>query len=103
VTPKPVPGVHGATAYFGDYFVRTLGRDSLASFHLRSGFDYGHVGYAEARNFIDGRRSIAEIHDAVAAEIWAEGYPPEQAIGLEETERYMKMLEAAGLITLEHR
>lgn len=103
IVPVPRPDVHGTTAYFGNYYVRTLGRDKLASFKLRGGFDYGHVGYAEARNFMDGRRSIREIHDAVAAELWSEGYPESQAIGLDEVERYAKMLEAAEVVTLERR
>jgi hypothetical protein len=61
------------------------------------------IGYAEARNFMDGHRSLREIYDAVAAEVWSEGYPADQAIGLDELERYSQMLEAAGLITLVHR
>jgi hypothetical protein len=103
IIPVPRPGVHGTTTYFGNYFVRTLGREKLASFKLRSGFDYGIIGYAEARNFMNGHRSLLDIYNAVAAEVWSEGYPTDQAIGLDELERYARMLDAAALVTLTHR
>jgi hypothetical protein len=103
IVPVLRPGVHGTTAYFGGYFARTLGSKKLASFKLRGGFDYGIIGYAEARNFMNGSRSLLDIYNAVAAEVWYEGYPPDQAIALDELERYAEMLEAAGLVTLTHR
>lgn len=103
IVPVLRPGVHGTTAYFGGYFVRTLGNKKLASFKLRGGFDYGIIGYAEARNFMNGHRSLLDIYNAVAAEVWYEGYPADQAIELDELERYAQMLEAAGLVTLTHR
>jgi len=98
--PIPVPGKLGTTAYFGDYYGRTLGAERLASFDLRPGFDYGNIGYSETKNFIDGRRSILDIHAATEAEIWSEGYPSSHRIGLEEAERFIRMLEAAGLVTI---
>jgi hypothetical protein len=101
--PAPATGVHGTTAYFGDYFMKKLGREKLASYKLRSGFDYSLMGYAEARNFIDGKRSILEIYQAVEAELWSEGYPQAQKMTLDETARYIDMLEAAGLITSSRR
>ena len=103
LVPVPVPGVMGTSAYFGDYYEKVLGREKLQSFGLKPGFSYGHVGYTEAHNFINGRSSILEIHDAVAAELWSEGYPAGHAISLTEVAAYIRMLEAAGTITLERR
>ena len=103
IVPAPALGVHGTTAYFGDYLVTKLGREKLAAYKLRPGFDYSLVGYAEARNFVDGHRSILDIYQAVEAELWSEGYPPAQQMTLDETARYMDMLEAAGLITSARR
>jgi hypothetical protein len=80
-----------------------LGKDKLDSYGLKTGFSYGHVGYTEAHNFINGRRSILEIHEAVAAELWSEGYPSGHDISLAEVAAYMRMLEAAGVITIEKR
>jgi hypothetical protein len=81
--------------------VKTLGREKVASYRLRPGFDYSQIGFAEARNFIDGKRSALYIYDAVSAEIWWGGYPPNQAIAPDELERYLQMLSASGLITLQ--
>lgn len=103
LVPKPAPGVWGKSSYFGDYYLKVLGQEKLDSFHLRPGFSYGIVGYTEAHNFIDGRLSILEIHQATAAELWSEGYPSEHDVTLTEVADYMRMLEAAGIITIEKR
>ncbi len=103
LVPVPVPGIMGTSAYFGNYYERVLGKEKLESFGLKPGFAYGHVGYSEAHNFINGRRSILEIYEAVAAELWSEGYPAAHYLALDEVGRYMRMLEAAGVIGLKKR
>ena len=99
--PKPVPGIMGTSAYFGNYYEKVLGKEKLGSFELAPDFAYGHVGYTEAHNFINGRRSILEIYQAADSELWSEGYPAAHAISLREVASYMRMLEAAKVITLE--
>ncbi|MEW5901286.1 MAG: DUF4910 domain-containing protein, partial [Acidobacteriota bacterium] len=101
--PVPVPGVLGTSAYFGNYYEKVLGKEKLASFGLKPDFSYGHLGYTEAHNFIDGRRSVQEIYEAVAAELWSEGYPAQHEISLGEVAAYMRMLEAAKVITLRKK
>ena len=101
--PKPVPGIMGTSAYFGNYYEKVLGKERLESFGLAPDFSYGHVGYTEAHNFINGRRSVLEIHQAVESELWSEGYPAAHGISLREVASYMRMLEAAKVITLEKR
>ncbi len=103
LVPKPVPGVLGTSAYFGNYYEKVLGKEKLGSFGLAPDFSYGHVGYTEAHNFINGRRSVLGIHRAVEAELWSEGYPAAHGISLREVASYMRMLEAAKVITLERR
>jgi hypothetical protein len=103
LVPKPVPGIMGTSAYFGNYYEKVLGKEKLESFRLAPDFSYGHVGYTEAHNFIDGQRSILEIHQAVESELWSEGYPAAHGISLREVASYMRMLEAAKVITLEKR
>jgi aminopeptidase YwaD len=49
----------------------------------------------ELRNFIDGKRTIAEIRDAVSAE-----YEP---IPLADVENYMKFLEKLGMVEIKNR
>lgn len=100
LVPTPVPGILGTSAYFGGYYEKVLGRERLASFQLNPNFAYGVMGYTEAHNFIDGQRSILEIYNATAAELWSEGYPHSHDISLAEVNRYMRMLEAAKVITL---
>jgi hypothetical protein len=103
LVPVPVPGVLGTSAYFGNYYEKVLGKEKLESFGLKPDFSYGHVGYTEAHNFIDGKRGILEIYEATAAELWSEGYPPAHTITLGEVANYMRMLEAAGVITIRPR
>jgi|GEM_PF-823132 len=103
LVPVPLPGVMGTSAYFGDYYEKVLGKEKLESFGLSPDFAYGHMGYTEAQNFVDGRRSILDIYRATASELWSEGYPPSHGITLEEVERYVRMLEAAKVIRLEKR
>jgi aminopeptidase YwaD len=103
LVPKPVPGVMGTSAYYGNYYEKVLGREKLESFRLAPDFSYGHVGYTEAHNFIDGRRSILEIYRSTDSELWSEGYPAAHGIALPEVARYMRMLAAAGVITLERK
>jgi hypothetical protein len=93
----------GTSAYFGNYYEKVLGKEKLESFRLAPDFSYGHVGYTEAHNFIDGRRSILEIYRSTDSELWSEGYPAAHGITLSEVARYMRMLAAAGVITLEKK
>jgi len=93
----------GKSSYFGDYYEKVLGKEKLSSFKLNPNFSYGQVGYTEAHNFIDGKRSVLEIYQAVAAELWSEGYPPLHDITLTEVSNYMRMLEAAKVITIKKR
>ena len=101
--PKPVPGIMGTSAYFGNYYEKVLGKEKLDSFGLAPDFAYGHVGYTEAHNFIIGRRSILEIYQAADSELWSEGYPAMHGISLLEVANYMRMLQAARVITLEKK
>lgn len=101
--PAAVSGMMGTSTYFGDYYEKVLGKEKLASYALNSSFSYGVVGYAEAHNFINGRLSILEIYQATSAELWSEGYPRQHDITLREVANYMRMLEAAKIITLERR
>jgi len=101
--PQPVPGIMGTSAYFGNYYEKVLGKENLELFVLAQDFAYGHVGYTEAHNFIDGRRSILDIHRAVESELWSEGYPAAHGITLREVTNYLRMLEAAGVITIKKK
>jgi len=103
LVPKPVPGMMGTSSYFGDYYEKVLGKERLASFNLKPDFAYGHLGYVEAHNFINGRRSILDIYKATVCELWSEQYPPAHAISLREVADYMNMLEAAKVITLDKK
>jgi hypothetical protein len=49
----------------------------------------------EIRNFIDDRRSILEIRDAVSAEF--------RPIPLIDIENYIKVLEIGGMVTIEKK
>jgi hypothetical protein len=93
----------GTSSYHGGYYEEVIGKEKFASFKLSPGFSYGIIGYTEAHNFVDGKRSILEIYQATAAELWSEGYPSLHNITLEEVSNYMRMLEAAKVITITTR
>ena len=61
----------------------------LPEYHLGKYEDF------EISNFIDGRRSILEIRNAVSAEF--------RPIPLKDVENYIKVLEIGGRVTLEKR
>jgi len=99
--PIPIPGIMGTSSYHGNYYEKVLGKEKLSTFNLRPNFSYGIVGYTEAHNFINGKKSILEIFEATSAELWSEGYPEAHNITLEEVTNYMRMLEAAKIIALK--
>lgn len=101
--PVPVPGIMGTSSYFGDYYLNVLGREKLDSFGLNPNFSYGIIGYTEAHNFIDGKNSILEIYQATSAELWSEGYPAYHDISLSEVASYIRMLEAAQVISIKKK
>ncbi len=70
-------------------FAERIKGEKLPAYDLRSSEDY------EIRNFIDGRRSILEIRNAVSAEF--------RPIPLSDVENYCKALEAGGMITIENK
>ena len=47
--------------------------------------------------------SILDIFGAVDAELWSEGYPAMHGITLREVASYVRMLQAAGIVTVERR
>jgi len=75
----------------------------LESFDLHPQFAYGHEGYTETHNYIDGKRSILEIYQAVQSELWSEEYPSFHNISLREVKNYIRMLEAAGIVYFEKK
>ena len=103
LVPTPIPGIMGTSSYHGGYYEKVLGKEKLSSFNLNPSFAYGVLGYTEAHNFIDGKKSILQIYQATQAELWSEGYPATHDITLTEVENYMRMLEAAKVITIEKR
>ncbi len=54
----------------------------------------------EVRNFIDGRRSIREIRDAVAAEALFKNVPAPSVL---DVEAFVKLLEKFGYVKLSTR
>ena len=51
----------------------------------------------EIRNFVDGRKSVLQIRDAVAAEA---AFMNQPAPALADVEAYLKLLEKLGYLTL---
>lgn len=70
----------------GGYLDEKVGPKALAGVSLR-----GDAAY-EALNFVNGRRSVAEIANAVSAEL--------EPVTAAEVLAYFRVLEKAGLVTL---
>jgi len=70
-------------------FARTINGMKLPSYDLRRYEDF------EIRNFIDGKRNVLEIRNAVSAEF--------RPLPLSDVENYIRVLEAGGFITIEGR
>jgi hypothetical protein len=66
---------------------------------VRSSFRYGNVGTYETLNHIDGHNTIADIFNAVQAELWSEGYAAYHFLTFQETVQYLRMLKDARVIT----
>jgi hypothetical protein len=70
-------------------FVEKIKGKNIPEYKLMSNEDF------EIRNFIDDRRSILEIRDAVSAEF--------RPIPLIDIENYIKVLEIGGMVTIEKK
>jgi aminopeptidase YwaD len=78
------------TGFFnGRDFLERLKGKTVPEYRLGRGEDF------EVRNFIDGRRSILEIRDAVSAEF--------RPVPLVDVENYIKVLEIGGMVRLEKK
>jgi transcription initiation factor IIE alpha subunit len=62
---------------------------------------YSSKGIIEAFNHIDGRKTIADIRDAVEAELWSEGYSARHSLSLEELKSYLRLLHDAQVIDMK--
>jgi N-glycosylase/DNA lyase len=94
------PLIKGSPGYFSNYFEDILGDDFLNKYPgVRSSFRYGNVGYYETLNHIDGHNTIADIFNAVQAELWSEGYAAYHFLTFQETVQYLRMLKDAQVIT----
>ena len=99
LVPMLNPGIKGSPGYFENFFEDKLGLDFLKKYKgVRNSFRYGNVGYYEALNYIDGKNTIADIYDALQAELWSEDYSAEHVLAPEELTNYLEMLKDAGVI-----
>jgi hypothetical protein len=89
------PALKGPMVDFSyDYVAERVGRERSATLALRSvaGTDGGEADYPfEALNFVDGRRSVQDVRDALSAE-----FGP---VPLAPVVEYLKVLAEIGVIT----
>lgn len=96
------PKIKGSPGYFSNYFEDRLGEDFLKKYPgVRASFRYGHVGYYETLNYIDGQNTVADIYEALQAELWSEDYSPGHDLSFEEMSDYLRLLADAQVIELK--
>jgi aminopeptidase YwaD len=86
--PKRTENMAGLLNYF-TFHMSLRGKKDLPEYHLKGLEDF------EIRNFIDNKRSILEIRNAVSAEF--------RSIPLKDVENYIKVLELGGMVTIEKK
>ena len=62
---------------------------------------YSSRGIIEAFNLIDGRNTIADLHDAVQAGMWSEGNSVRHLLSIEELRSYIRLLQDAEVIAIK--
>jgi hypothetical protein len=104
VIPVPNPEIKGSPGYFDTYFEDTLGPNYLKKYpNILHYFAYGSTGYYETLNYMDGKRSVLDIYEAVRAELWSGDYSFSHSLSLEETAEYVRLLNDARVISLKKR
>lgn len=104
VIPVPNPEIKGSPGYFDTYFEDILGPGYLKKYpKILHYFAYGSAGYYETLNFIDGKRSVLDICEAVRAELWSGDYAASHSLSLEETAEYVRLLNDARVISIKKR
>ncbi len=88
LVPKRTKDMAGFFNFFA-FNMRLRGKKDLPEYHLNNLEDF------EIRNFIDNKRSILEIRNAVSAEF--------RPIPLKDVENYIKVLELGGMVTIEKK
>jgi aminopeptidase YwaD len=86
------------------YFTEILGEDFLSRGNgLQAAFRTRSKGLLESFNFIDGKRSLAEIYDAVQSEIWSSEYLREDSFSPELMDAYFRLLKDARVIQFREK
>lgn len=83
------------------YFEEKLGKNFFDKYKaLQPLFQRRNKALQESFNYIDGRRTIADIFEAVQAELWSSGYPASLSYyaSFEEMTNYFQLLKDAGVI-----
>jgi aminopeptidase YwaD len=93
------PEIKGSIGYFSNYFEDLLGKDFLEKYPgVKSSIRYGHVGYYETLNYINGQNSVADIYLAVQAELMSGGYSSYHQMTVEEMSNFLRLLKDGRVI-----
>lgn len=102
--PAVNPKIKGSPGYFSNYFEDILGEDFLKKYKgVRRSFRYGNAGYYETLNYIDGQNTVADIYQAVQAELWSGNYSAYHYLSIEEMTAYLRLLKDARVIDFKKK
>jgi len=104
IIPILNPKIKGSPGYFSNYFEDILGEDFLKKYKgVRRSFRYGNAGYYETLNYIDGQNTVADIYQAVQAELWSGDYSAYHYLSIEEMTAYLRLLKDARVIDFKKK
>ena len=85
------PGIKGPMSVFGyNYLADHLGAEKADALQLGNYMDKGEYYTYEALNFVDGKKTVSEIRDALSAEFGS--------VPFEMVDEYLKALENIGVL-----
>jgi len=101
IIPAHNPEIKGSPGFAARFLENKLGPEKFQSFNISPRYSYGHIGYYEILNFIDGRKSILDIYNFVLSETISGNYDKVYQLSLTDIENYIGCLEAAGVINFK--
>ena len=86
------------------YFNEILGQNFIDLYPgIRQAFRFGSKALKDYLNYIDGQRTIRDIHEAVQAELWSGDYKKRQYLSFDETVNFFKLLKDVNIISFKKK
>lgn len=86
------------------YFEKVLGEKYMENYPgFMDAYRHGSKGLKDSFNYIDGKKTVTEIYDAVCAELWSGDYHSRRSISFEGMTNYLRLLKDAHVIEFKKK